>query len=96
MADNRNRRRPRQIKFFVNDNEYELTKQKMAHMVTENMKAYIRKMVIDGYILNLDKPELRELTFKMKRISNSEKQIAKRLIETGNTYEADIEEIKKN
>lgn len=73
-----------------------MTKQKMAHMVTENMKAYIRKMVIDGYILNLDKPELRELTFKMKRISNSEKQIAKRLIETGNTYEADIEEIKKN
>ena len=68
----------------------------MAHMVTENMKAYIRKMVIDGYILNLDKPELRELTFKMKRISNSEKQITKRLIETGNTYEADIEEIKKN
>lgn len=73
-----------------------MTKQKMAHMVTENMKAYIRKMVIDGYILNLDKPELRELTFKMKRISNSEKQITKRLIETGNTYEADIEEIKKN
>ena len=32
----------------------------------------------------------------MKRISNSENQIAKRFNSTGNIYEADIEEIKKN
>lgn len=32
----------------------------------------------------------------MKRISNSENQIAKQLNTTGNIYEADIEEIKKN
>ena len=59
------------------------------------MSAYIRKMVIDGYVVNLDMPELRELTSKMKRISNSENQIAKQLNTTGNIYEADIEEIKK-
>lgn len=41
-------------------------------------------------------PELRELTLKMKNISNSENQIAKRVNATGNIYEADIEEIKKN
>lgn len=96
MVYNRNRLRPKQIKFFVNDNEYELIKQKMAQMGTDNMSAYIRKMVIDGYVVKLDMPELRELTSKMKRMSNSENQIAKRLNETGNTYEADIEEIKKN
>ena len=96
MADNRNRLRPKQIKFFVNDKEYDLIKKKMAQMGTENMSAYIRKMVIDGYVVKLELPELRELTSKMKRISNSENQIAKRLNETGNIYEADIEEIKKN
>lgn len=53
-------------------------------------------MAIDGYVVNLDIPELRELTSKMKRISNSENQIAKQLNITGNIYEADIEEIKKN
>ena len=42
----------------------------------ENMSAYIRKMVIDGYVVKLDMPELRELTLRMKRISNSENQIA--------------------
>lgn len=68
----------------------------MAQMGMDNMSAYIRKMVIDGYVVKLELPELRELTSKMKRISNSENQIAKRLNETGNIYETDIEEIKKN
>ena len=96
MPDNRNRLRPKQIKFFVNDKEYDLIKKKMAQMGTDNMSAYIRKMVIDGYVVILELPELRELTSKMKRIANSENQIAKRLNATGNIYEADIEEIKKN
>ena len=96
MSDNRNRLRPKQIKFFVNDKEYELIRKKMAQMGTDNMSAYIRKMIIDSYVINLDMPELRELTLKMKSISNSENQIAKRVNSTGNIYEADIEEIKKN
>ena len=90
------RQRPIQVKFFVDEKELDLIKQKMAQMGTDNMSAYIRKMVIDGYVVNLDMPELRELTSKMKRISNSENQIAKQLNTTGNIYEADIEEIKKN
>jgi predicted metal-dependent phosphotriesterase family hydrolase len=97
MAEKRKppiRQRPIQVKFFVDEKELDLIKQKMAQMGTENMSAYLRKMAIDGYVVNLDMPELRELTSKMKRISNSENQIAKRLNETGNIYEADIVEIK--
>ena len=93
MPDNRNRLRPKQIKFFVNDKEYELIRQKMAQMGTDNMSAYIRKMILDGYVVNLDLPELRELTSKMKRIANSENQIAKRVYSSGYVYEADIEDI---
>lgn len=91
-----NRQRPIQVKFFVDEKELDLIKQKMAQTGTENMSAYLRKMAIDGYVVNLDIPELRELTSKMKRISNSENQIAKQLNTSGNIYEADIEEIKKN
>lgn len=99
MADKRKppiRQRPIQVKFFVDEKELDLIKQKMAQMGTDNMSAYIRKMVIDGYVVKLELPELRKLTSKMKRIANSENQIAKRLNSTGNIYEADIEEIKKN
>ena len=55
MPDNRNRQRPIQVKFFVNEKELDLIKQKMAQMGTDNMSAYLRKMAIDGYVVNLDK-----------------------------------------
>ena len=96
MADSRNRKRPIQVKFFVDEKEQALIKKKMELAGVENMSAYIRKMVIDGYVVKLDLPELRELTLKMKSISNSENQIAKRVNATGNIYKADIEEIKNN
>ncbi len=41
-------------------------------------------------------PEVKPKERFAKRISNSENQIAKQLNTTGNIYEADIEEIKKN
>ena len=96
MPDNRNRKRPIQVKFFVDENELSMIKTKMAQIGTENMSAYLRKMAIDGYVIKLDLPQLRELTSQMSRISNSENQIAKRLNTSGNLYETDIEEIKKN
>ena len=76
MPDNRNRKRPIQVKFFVDEKEQALIKKKMEHAGIENMSAYIRKMVIDGYVVKLDMPELRELTLRMNSISNSENQIA--------------------
>ena len=96
MPDNRNRKRPIQVKFFVDENELGLIKARMAQLGIKNMSAYLRKMAIDGYVGKLDLPELRELTLRMKSISNSENQIAKRVNSTGSIYEADIEEIKKN
>lgn len=96
MPDNRNRKRPIQVKFFVDEHELGLIKTKMAQFGTENMSAYLRKMAIDGYVVKLDLPELCELTLKMKSISTSENQIAKRVDVPGGLCEADIEEIKKN
>ena len=96
MPDNRNRKRPIQVKFFVNENELGMIKTKMAQTGTENMSAYLRKMAIDGYVIKRNAPELREMTSQMKQISDREDQIAKRLNTAGKLYEADVEGIKKN
>ena len=48
------------IYFKVTDKERELIEQRMALMGVWNMSAYIRKMCIDGYIVNLQIPELTE------------------------------------
>ena len=60
MPDNRNRKRPIQVKFFVDERELGLIKARMAPLGIENMSAYLRKMAIDGYEEKLDMPELRE------------------------------------
>jgi hypothetical protein len=84
MPDKKNRQRPTQLHFYVNDKELELIKQKMALYGTENMSAYLRKLAIDGYILRLELPELVSL---MRRISNSENQIAKKLNASDRIYD---------
>ena len=60
MPDNRNRKRPIQVKFFVDEKELGLIKSKMAQLGIENMSAYLRRMAIDGYEEKPDLPERRE------------------------------------
>ena len=43
MPDNRNRKRPIQVKFFVDERELDLIKTKMVQLGIEDMSAYLRK-----------------------------------------------------
>ena len=56
------RKRDIQLKFRVTPQEREMIETKMAQFGTTNMAAYLRKMAIDGYVVKLDLPELRELS----------------------------------
>ncbi len=80
MSNPPKRIRQKQLHFYVTDEEAELVKKKMELSGILHMGTYLRKMAIDGYVIKLDLPELRELTSKMKRIANSENQFAKFLI----------------
>ena len=82
-----------QILFWVNDEERELIEQKMAQLGTDNMSAYLRKMAIDGVIVKLELPELKEMISLLRRSSNNLNQIAKRVNETGRVYDADMEDM---
>ena len=73
-----------------------MIEQKMALVGTTSIAAYLRKIAIDGYIIKLELPELRELTSLLRRSSNNINQIAKRTNETGRIYDADIEDILQN
>ena len=63
---------------------------------TTNMAAYLRKMSIDGYAVNLDLPELRELVSLLRRTSNNLNQLTKRIHETGRFYDADLKDLQQN
>ena len=90
----KNRKRQIPILFWVSEEEREQIEQKMAQLGTGNMSAYLRKIAIDGYVVNLDLPELRELTSLLRRSSNNLNQLTKRVHETARIYDADMESLR--
>ena len=80
--------------FWVSEDEQAQIEEKMAQLGTNNMSAYLRKIAIDGYVVNLDLPELRELTALLRRSSNNLNQLTKRVHETARIYDADIESLR--
>ena len=64
------------IYFKVTDEERRLIEQRMALMGVRNMSAYIRKMCIDGYIVQLQIKELDECAKLLRYTSNNVNQIA--------------------
>ena len=64
------------LKVRVTAEERALIRQKMALLGTDNMAAYMRKIAIDGYVVKLDLPELREMVSLLRRSSNNLNQLA--------------------
>lgn len=89
MSERRNYR----FIFRLNDDELKLIKNKMELFGVQNMSAYLRKMAIDGYVINIDIPEISELISLLRRASNNINQIAKKVNSTDRIYENEIKEI---
>ena len=88
-----NRQRRIQLKFRVTEQERDLIEQKKRQAGTTNTEAFMRKMAIDGYVVNLDLSEIKELVSLLRRCSNNLNQYTKRAHETGSIYAADIEDL---
>ena len=88
-----NRKRNIQMKFWVTEEEKRLIDEKMAQLPTKRYGAYLRKMAIDGYIIQVDTTDIKEMTRALSAIGRNINQIAKRVNAGGPTYQADMEEI---
>lgn len=89
-----NRTRPIQLKFYVSEAERDFIVQKMKLIPTRNMGAYLRKMAIDGYVVQIDHSAIKEMTAEIRKIGLNINQIARRANATGAVYEQDLAEIK--
>ena len=90
------RKRNVKLEFWVTPDEKEQIEQKMSELGTGNLSAYLRKMAIDGRILKLDLPELRELLSLMRRYSGNLNQIAKRVNSTHRVYAVDLDDMQRS
>lgn len=91
-----NRNRGILLKFYVSEKELEQIRMKMEQYSTNNLSAYLRKIAIDGYVVNLELPELGEMVSLLRRSSNNLNQLAKRVHETGRFYDADLEDLRRD
>lgn len=89
------RKREVQLNFRVSPQELAVIEEKMSQLGTKNREAYLRKMALDGYVVKLELPELKELVSLMRYSSNNLNQLTRRVHETGRVYDADLEDISR-
>ena len=88
------RKRNIQILFCVSPEEKKLIRRKMIESKTKNMGAYLRKMAIDGYIVNTDTTPLKKQYEEMHKIGVNINQLAKTANTVGAATPQDIDELK--
>ena len=87
------RERNQEIHVLLLPEEMERIKQKMAELGIINRSAYVRKMALDGYCINLDMTDMKEMVSLLRRCSNNLNQYAKRANESGSIYAGDIRDL---
>ena len=88
------RKRTVQVKFRVTEAERDLILEKMKLIPTNNMAAYLRKIAIDGYIVQVDHSDIKAMTAEIQKIGVNINQIARRVNSMGSVYQEDIDELK--
>ena len=71
--------------------------QKMSELNTQNFSQYARKMLIDGFIFNLNScTELKQLIYEINKIGININQIAKRVNESDTIFKSEIKELQES
>lgn len=81
------------LRFRVSPSELERIHEKMEKMGISNRSAYLRKMALDGYCVDLDFDSLKRTATLLGHCSGNLNQYAKRANESGSVYAADIEDL---
>ena len=91
----RKRNRNIEMTFWVSDEEKEIIEKRMNLYGGINRSSFLRKMALDGYIINFDVPELDNIISLLRRTSNNINQIAIKVNATGVIYPNEIAEIQQ-
>ena len=79
----------------VTPEEKAVIDEKMARAGIDNLRAYLRKMALDGYVVRVDMDGVLEVVKLLRSVSNNVNQIARRCNEMRNLYAQDVEDLRK-
>ncbi len=83
------------IGFRVTEEEQALMHQRMEEVGIHNLRAYLLKMALNGYIIHIDLKDVRECSRLLRIVSNNVNQIAARVNAGGNIYTTDIADVRE-
>ena len=83
------------VQFYLSDDEQYILNTKFKASGMKSMSAFLRKLILYGYVYDVDYSYLRNYNTELGRISSNLNQIAKRVNSTGNIYQEDINEVKE-
>ena len=86
----------RSVRFTIRltESEARQLQKKMDLLGITNTAAYLRAMALNGYILRIDLPEIREMLRLLGNMTNNLNQIARRMNSGGSIYETEIDEMR--
>ena len=90
-----NRERTNPVQFYLNDDEQYILDEKFKLSGMKSKSAFLRKLILYGYVYDVDYSYLRNYNTELGRISSSLNQIAKRINSTNHVYQEDIDEVKE-
>ena len=90
-----NRKRTNPVQFYLDDDEQYILDEKFRVSGMKSKSAFLRKLILYGYVYDVDYSYLRNYNTELGCISSNLNQIAKRVNSTGNIYQEDINEVKE-
>ena len=89
------RTRQNELKVMLNNDELYILERKLKQSGMDSKSAFIRHLILYGYVYDIDYSCLHEMNTLLANTSNNLNQIAKRVNMTGNVYKDDLNEIKE-
>ena len=90
-----NRTRTNRNEFHLNDDEQYILDEKFRLSGMKSKSAFLRKLILYGYVYEVDYSYLRNYNTELGRVSSSLNQIAKRINSTNHIYQEDMDEVKE-
>ena len=80
---------------FLSDEEARILEDKFKASGINSKSDFIRRLILEGFVLEVDFSEIQRNNFLLSNIANNVNQVAHRCNETRSVYRSDIDELKK-
>lgn len=89
------RTRKHPVQFYLSDDEQYILDEKFRLSKMRSKSTFLRKLVLYGFVYDVDYSHIREMNALLGNISGNLNQIAKRVNTTNTIYKKDMEDIKE-